>query len=237
MPVTTLRAKAYRHLRNRLASGQLTAGTQLIEPVLAKELGMSRTPVREALRQMEMEGFVECFPRFGVVVRVPTRDELIEMFGMREALESYAVAEAAKKISDEQLTKMVKLQSKMTEITATFEASGEEHLKGDLLNHYLMADMAFHRQMFLSSGNGYMAKTIEDTHLLSRIFRNELWIYDLPTLEESNDFHARIFQTLQQHDAEAARKIIIEAMQVAKRNVLKKYDEQQEKNENDPYEI
>ena len=98
MRQTTLRQQAYQHLRERILSGELGAGTQLSEPDLAKQLGMSRTPVREALRQMENEGLLDYAPRFGAMVRVPDRDELSDMYAVREALESYAAAEAAAKI-------------------------------------------------------------------------------------------------------------------------------------------
>ena len=95
MRPTTLRQQAYLRLRERLVSGELRAGMQLSEPDLAKQLGMSRTPVREALRQMENEGLIDYAPRFGAMVRAADRDELAEMYAVREALESYAAAQAA----------------------------------------------------------------------------------------------------------------------------------------------
>ena len=63
--------------------GELSTGMQLSEPGLAKQFGMSRTPVREALRQLENEGLLDYAPRFGAMVRVPDRDELSEMYSFR----------------------------------------------------------------------------------------------------------------------------------------------------------
>ncbi|VAX38775.1 Transcriptional regulator, GntR family [hydrothermal vent metagenome] len=237
MIVISLRKKAYTHIRKKLILGQLPAGTQLSEPEIAKELGMSRTPVREALHQMEMEGLVKCYPRLGTVVHLPNKEELVEMFGVREALESHAIVEAVQQINKEQLDKMECLHNEMCEIAITFKKSDTEYMQGDLLDRHLMADMAFHRVMFLASGNCYLTKLLEDTSLLSRIFRTEIWVYDRPTIDIVNGFHARILETLKQRDIEAARRVTIEAMQAAKFNSLKKFEEQQKLNENNPYEI
>ena len=101
-------------------SGKLRAGTQLSEPDLAKQLGMSRTPVREALRQMENEGSLDYAPRFGAMVRVPERDELGEMYALGEAPESHAVAEAAQNISPPDLEKLADAFEQMCEIGNRF---------------------------------------------------------------------------------------------------------------------
>jgi len=86
MPPPTLRQRAYRRIRDKFLSGELVAGMTLSENQLAKELGMSRTPIREAIRQMEMEGLIDYAPRFGAVVRTPDARELGEMYAVREAL-------------------------------------------------------------------------------------------------------------------------------------------------------
>jgi len=236
MPVQTLRERAYVYLRGRLASGELSAGTQLSEPTLAKELGMSRTPVREALRQMEMEGLVECVPRYGVVVRMPDRNELGEMFMVREALESCAAAEAARRIGDELLKELADILDQMRGIAAEFGDNGARYLQGELLNRYLTVDMRFHRLVIRAAGNRYMSKILDDTRLLSRIFRSEVWVYDRTTLAESNRFHGRLLEALRQRDGEAARRVTVEAMQVARRNAVERFEEQQTPGEYDPYE-
>jgi DNA-binding GntR family transcriptional regulator len=83
MPPLTLRQRAYRRIRDKFLSGELVAGMTLSENQLAKELGMSRTPVREAIRQMEMEGLLDYAPRFGAVVCTPDAHELGEMYAVR----------------------------------------------------------------------------------------------------------------------------------------------------------
>jgi DNA-binding GntR family transcriptional regulator len=120
MQPTTLRQRAYRRLRAKFFSGELVAGMTLTENQLAKELGMSRTPIREAIRQMEMEGLLDYAPRYGAVVRSPDARELDEMYSVREALESHAAAAAAQRISPDSLSKLDVLYRNMNEISFEF---------------------------------------------------------------------------------------------------------------------
>src|SRR4051794_36794939 len=95
----SLRAKAYRHIQRKLLSGERTAGDVLSERAVAKALGISRTPVREAFRDFEQEGLVDQVPRFGTRVKALGRADLVELYELREALEPYAVAQAAGRLS------------------------------------------------------------------------------------------------------------------------------------------
>lgn len=77
-------------IRSRIIRGELELGTSLSEAALANEFGVSRTPVREALKQLETEGLVQIRPRVGTFVTVPSRGEIIELFQMKELLEGAA---------------------------------------------------------------------------------------------------------------------------------------------------
>lgn len=226
MQPTTLRQQAYLHLRKRLLSGELRAGTQLSEPDLAKQLGMSRTPVREALRQMENEGLLDYAPRFGAMVRVPDRDELGEMYAVREALESYAAAEAAQKISPPDLEKLEGAFQQMCDIASTFGDSGNMVLDGDHLRDFIQADLSFHKIVIAAAGNRYMSKILDDTRLLVRVFTATFWRYNAEKLSEAIRFHQRLLTAMQVRDSESARLASIEAMRVARDNALRAWDEQ-----------
>jgi DNA-binding GntR family transcriptional regulator len=226
MPPATLRQQAYTSLRERLLSGELRAGMQLSEPDLAKQLGMSRTPVREAIRQMENEGLLEYAPRFGAMVRIPDRDELGEMYAVREALESYAAAEAAARIAPPDLKKLEQTFGQMLQIADRFRESGESELPDLLLRDYLQADLDFHKIVIASAGNRYMAKILDDTRLLVRVFTATSWQYDQKKLNEANRFHERLLEAMQHRDGEAARSATVEAMRVARENAIKAWAQQ-----------
>ena len=227
MRPSTLRQQAYQHLRERLVSGELSAGTQLSEPDLAKQLGMSRTPVREALRQMENEGLLDYEPRFGAMVRVPERDELGEMYAVREALEGYAAAEAAQKIGPPDLEKLEMAFRQMCDIADTFRDSGQGVLDADHLREFIQADLNFHKIVIAAAGNRYMSKILDDTRLLVRVFTATFWRYDTEKLAEAIQFHQRLLAAMRDRDSESARLASIEAMQVARDNALRAWDQQQ----------
>ena len=87
-------------IRERIVSGQHPPGSRLVEEHLASELGVSRNPVREALRVLEAEGYVEMIPRRGAVVATLSSDEASEIFEVRTALEALAARLAARKAAD-----------------------------------------------------------------------------------------------------------------------------------------
>lgn len=114
MPVETVpqpqvRDKVYEQLRQAILGGRLTPGERLIERKLADFLGVSRTPVREAIRMLELEGLVAHLPRGGTVVAQVTDLEVLEIYRIRAVLEGLAARMAAEKIKPEQLQQLVSL--------------------------------------------------------------------------------------------------------------------------------
>ena len=99
-----LRDGVYRTLRQRIVSGHIPPGANLGEASLAAELKVSRTPVREAIRQLYEEGFVEYTPHKGARVAEPTPEMVREVFDIREALEAIAAREAAPRTDPARLT-------------------------------------------------------------------------------------------------------------------------------------
>lgn len=83
-------ARVIAEMRRRIISGELSAGVNLSELALAEDFGVSRTPVREALKQLQTEGLVEIRPRVGTFVTAPSRREITELFEMKELLEGAA---------------------------------------------------------------------------------------------------------------------------------------------------
>lgn len=108
-----LRTQVKDILIERIIEGHYKPGARLVETQIARELGVSQAPVREALRDLESVGIVESFAFRGAKVRQPTRAELIEAFPVRAALESLAAGEAALLITDAQLDQLERLITQM----------------------------------------------------------------------------------------------------------------------------
>jgi DNA-binding GntR family transcriptional regulator len=99
----TRAAEGYESLHNAIVSGQLESGRPLIEAELAQKLQMSRTPVREALLRLELEGYATRDERNRLMVRLLSREEVTDCFAVRETLEAYVVSLAAERISDDEI--------------------------------------------------------------------------------------------------------------------------------------
>lgn len=97
----TAQQQAYVHLQDQIVSGVLSGGTRLRAETIAQELGISRMPVREALRQLDAEGYVTIRPNRGAIVTNRTPEEVIELFEMRAVLEGLAIRTAVKKATPE----------------------------------------------------------------------------------------------------------------------------------------
>ena len=105
----SLADKSYDYLRNKLAQGELPPGQRLVNRTLADEIGVSVIPVREAINRLASEGLVEHFPGAGAFVRKPDRQDLDNLYVLRDAVESCAAAEAARYITDGQLAELKSL--------------------------------------------------------------------------------------------------------------------------------
>jgi DNA-binding GntR family transcriptional regulator len=106
---TPLRDQVREEIRLRISDGRLGPGSKMVERELAAELGVSRVPVREALRMLETEGFVQVIPRRGVVVKRLSRHDVEELFDVREALEVLATRRAAVHAQPEELVETLRI--------------------------------------------------------------------------------------------------------------------------------
>ena len=139
-----LRDDVYRTLRQRIVSGDIPPGANLGEASLAVELKVSRTPVREALQQLNEEGFVEYTPHKGARVAEPTPEMVREVFDIREALEAIAARETAPRIDP----------ARLSALRQHFEALRPQISSGDLSD---VGDV-IHAELFTACGNGRLKR-------------------------------------------------------------------------------
>ena len=143
----TLRALACDQLRTWIVTGRLPHGTRLVENVLAEELGVSRIPIREALKQLQSEGFVDIVPRRGAVVAEVSMKEAEDFYEVRSALESFAARKAAlcRKPAD-----LERLHSIVEE--------GREALEHQAWPELTRLNSAFHEAIAAATGNDHLVE-------------------------------------------------------------------------------
>ena len=204
---TLLPEKIYNHLRTKLLAGELPPGARLDYKKISTEMGVSTTPVREAMGKLASEGLVDLIPRAGAIVRKLGAQEAAQLYGVRDAIETYAAAKAAEKISDARLNHLEGLLTKMRAlITKSF--SSADVMTGENLSEFLQADLNFHMTIIEAAGNPRLTKLAGDSHIHSRIFGVERFGHNQELMEEADKIHRAIFAALKLHDATKASSLI-----------------------------
>ena len=137
--------RAYAEIRNRLLKGEYAPGARLSESDLSEICGVSRTPVREALRRLALEYFVRIEPNRGAFVIDWSREDIMDMFEMRSMMEGLAARKAAERASEQQLIDLTNIIEKIDEV-AYFK-------NGNMMSDFLALNRQFHEIVFEASGS------------------------------------------------------------------------------------
>jgi DNA-binding GntR family transcriptional regulator len=210
---TLLPEKIYHHLRTKLLAGELPPGARLDYKKISTEMGVSTTPVREAMGKLASEGLVELVPRAGAIVRKLGAQEAIQLYGVREAIETYAAAKAADKISAARLQHLDDLLVKMRSLITRSFSPSSSIMTGDNLAEFLQSDLAFHMTIIEAAGNPRLTKLAGDSHIHSRIFGVERFGHNQELMEEADQIHRLIFESLKQRDAEQSSQLVSQHIQ------------------------
>ena len=230
MSTAHLSSQVYRHLRQQLISGKLLPGAVVSENMVATEMGISRTPVGEAVRQLAAEGLFEQVPRYGTVVKEITRQNMEEIYEVREAIESYAAGKAARNISNTQLEQLAVLCHAIEAIAEQLDASESEAIDGDTLRQFLATDMMFHLLIVRAAANSRILKVVEDSRSVSQVFRiRRRRRHDSATVHSACDYHNKILHALRAGDGEKAAQWMYNHIRLSKLEALAFIDQQQTK--------
>lgn len=193
--------RAYAYIQQKIVNGDLPAGSAISELSLAKELGISRTPIREAVRKLVADGLVELIPNRGAVVAQLGRSDIVELFELREALEVYAVRKVASAgLRDDDAARLREMVEQPLLLKAELDRSGETYLNGAQMGRFMASDMAFHTLLLHVAGNRRIVKVVSDTRLLIRIFEFPHAGHTAAQLEQIHAQHAGILESILQRD-------------------------------------
>lgn len=138
-----LSKRAYREIRQAIFNGQFREGQRITEPELANALGLSRTPVHEAVARLEMDGLVEVQPGAGLVI-VYSKQDLEEVYDLRLLLEGYAVRLAAERITEEQLAELERMLESYKDVPLD---SHDERAEINRMFHWAIITASGHRRL------------------------------------------------------------------------------------------
>ncbi len=165
-----LRDVVFNTLRAAILKGELKPGERLMELQLAAKLGVSRTPIREAIRMLEQEGLAVTIPRKGAEVAKMTEKDMEDVLQIREALDELAAKIACEQISEEQLEELVATMHEFEESTKT------ENVKT-----IAVADVQFHDIIYQSTGNPKLVNMLNN-------LREQMYRYRVEYLKDENNY-------------------------------------------------
>lgn len=222
---SSVRERAYRQVLQKIASAELEAGHPISELALAKELGMSRTPIREALGQLVAEGVLEQGPNGGASVVKLTRQDMIDLYELREALEVYAVGKAARQpLAPSELDTLQKLADATLELKQELDRSGNPALDAQQMRRFIAHDFGFHARLMHLSANNRIRKVVNETRVLTRIFAMGRQGHGTAQLERIHREHGEVVGALAQQDRERAMRVISDHIQNSLRERLEDFD-------------
>lgn len=173
-------------IEERIATGFYMPGARLDESELASEFGVSRTPVREALFQLEMSGLIEIRPRRGAIVKNLTPQELYEMFEVMAELESMCARLASRRMSEPEVIALRKAH----------DACEEARLEGNPDKYYQL-NKIFHESIYKGSHNTFLTEQAMNLHRRLAPYRR-LQLRVRGRMEKSLDEHERIVRAIEQ---------------------------------------
>jgi len=189
----SLQREVYNSLKEAIIYGELSPGEKLSEIELAKKMKVSRTPIREAFRQLQMEGYISVEPNKGAFVSKLPSEEIGEIYDIISLLEGYAAQLAAQKMSTADLDKLRKLQKNLIAFASQKK-----------FREYIEENTEFHHFITRSTGNKTLAKTI--LNLRARIYRYRLTSITIPGyLKKYVSDHEKIVHAIAKKDSVRAR--------------------------------
>ena len=215
-----LRDVVFNTLRQAILKGELKPGERLMEIQLANKLGVSRTPVREAIRKLELEGLVLMIPRKGAEVAEITRQEMEDVLEVRTALEELAVKDACDHITDAQLSELKKASNEFKKAL----------LEGKDLVTCADADMHFHDVILSATNNRRLIQMLNN--LSEQMYRYRMeYLKDERTHKTLIEEHDAIRRALKKHDKVKAGAAIRVHIDNQKRSILESLTEKEEDEE------
>ncbi|MEG9431389.1 GntR family transcriptional regulator [Terriglobus sp. ADX1] len=223
--------KAYQLIQQKIATGELRAGELLSELALSRELGSSRTPIREAAGQLLAEGLLELSPGGGLIVTQLTRQAIVDLYELREALEVFAVGRAAQNgVRPADKERLESLLAETQVLIKELKTSGSAELNAEQMKRFSVSDLGFHSLLIRIASNARILKVVNDTRLMMRIFAIQRSGHRRDELERIQRHHRAILQAVLQSNPDEARRLLAEHIQASASERLDQFDRWEREN-------
>jgi DNA-binding GntR family transcriptional regulator len=192
----TLRERILETIRDAILSGALRPGEKVAEPELADRFGISRTPIREAFRQLESEGYLTVIPRKGAVVVSFSEKDIEEFYAIKSILEGYAARRACEKMADREIERLTAINDKLRQFAEA----------GDVKNFFKVHN-DFHDLFLRAGGNETLLELINN--LVKKFQRLRIASLSIPgRMLLSVQEHEKIIEAFRRRNAELAERLV-----------------------------
>lgn len=206
----SLRWKVYQSLRHDILHGRYADGEFINETAIAKELGVSRTPVREAILQLEYEGLLQTVPNRGTFVNGIFEEELRDIYEIRLKIEGLVTKRATEKITDDALKELQHILELM-----------EFYFQKNDVEHFVIQDEQFHQLIYHVSKSRTLKHILKDYHQYTERYR-ETSVMCTGRMKAALDEHKKIYEAMERREADTAQLAMEEHVSNAYENILKK---------------
>nr|WP_088006098.1 GntR family transcriptional regulator [Indiicoccus explosivorum] len=189
----------YEFIKDAIILGDFSPGERLTEEALASTLKVSRTPIREAIKQLETDGLITPYKRRGYIVREFSLEDIRQIYNLRALLESFGASEAALYRTSEELERMYNKN-------AAYEIAISKLKRSDILTirNVQQVNQEFHEEIFKATKNEHLRTHISKVVVVPLIFRSFYW-YSERMLLRSLEVHKTILKAIENQEPERAK--------------------------------
>lgn len=218
------RERAYAYIQQKIAGRALPAGVAISEVALAAEVGISRTPIHEAIRQLLGEGLLEEDSNGVIVVVRLSRQDFVELYELRSVLESHAVSKIAHRtLTGKDLERVQALAGEIKTLRNDLVKSGKKNLNAVQMRRFEMADIRFHTFLMSVADNSVALRFYNKVRYLIRAFAARHAGHNAEALARVHNEHLSMIQALADGDAEKAMRALSQHIQTSQHERMEEY--------------
>ncbi|MBI5827878.1 MAG: GntR family transcriptional regulator [Deltaproteobacteria bacterium] len=192
----TLRERIVEFIKDSVITGRLKPGERVPEQEIAESFGISRTPIREAFRQLESDGFITVTPRKGAVVSPITDRDVREFYAIKSLLEGFAARTSCQTLTQKEIKRLESLNAQM-----------KKHADRDDVKGFFKLDNQFHDTFLKACGNEKLCVLVH--HLVQQFERFRITALSLPgRMKDSVKQHDEIIDAFRRKDAELVERLV-----------------------------
>lgn len=207
--------RAYEQIRQHILSGKYATGLHLTEEMLAEDIDVSRTPIREALRRLNSEHFVKFIPNHGTFVSTWSHDDVNDIFQLRTMLEGYSASRAATRISEDSISQLEQCASELEVLS--------KNRTPDLHHAMIEINQRFHTIIMEAANSGRILRMLSWLVEIPMILKT-LEMYDDADVARSNYQHRELIDALKAKDGPWAQSVMESHLRAAHNIFVKKND-------------